>query len=41
MTTQNISVLNQNVWNYDQGQGYATLFLSVLTLGAGQYSEGL
>ena len=36
MTTQNISVLNKTVWNYDQGQGYATLFLSVLTLGAGQ-----
>ena len=41
MTAQNISVLNKTVWNYDHGQGYATLFLSVLTLGAGQYSEGL
>ena len=40
MTAQNISVLHKTVWNYDQGQGYASLFLSVLTFGAGQYSEG-
>ena len=38
MTAQNISVLNKTVRNYDQGQGYAMLFLSVLTLGTGQYS---